>query len=879
MISYSVTTGNELGHFQLDSVNGDITIKSALDFETTPLYTLVVEATDKGSPALTGTSTVSISVTNVNDITPVCPNSVYTTSVAEDAATSTSLLTVACTDGDGDTVQYSITGGLTGTEFAIGASTGEITVNDALDAESAATYSLTVQASDGAKSALVTVEITVTDVNEFDPAFAPAGPYAVSVPEDSVVGFTVKTINAADADVSDTNLMYGISNGNTGSAFQMDSVTGVVQVKGVLDRETLAVYSLTIDAADGTGTGSRTAQTTLTVTVTDVNDNDPVCSPTNYYQTVAENAATGTTVETVLCTDQDSSTPVLAYSITGGNSDGKFDIDAASGVVTIAANLDYETTTQYTLVVKASDQGTTPRTATAVITVMVDPVNEATPVFSPTSYTKSLLEDTAINTVVVTVAATDPDKGNQHGTIKYAIISGDGLAQFNIDASSGLISVAKPLNREALASYTLTVTGTDSVPGAAEAKSSSVIVTVTVDDVNDNTPAFTPSSYTANVLESAVSGTTVLRVTSTDDDTGVNSSPLYSILSGNTNSEFEFVGDELLIAAGKNLDYESITSYTLTIEVKDQGTTQLSSTGIINVNVLSVNEFQPVFVDATKTMDISETTPAGANLYNASASDSDSGIDGTFTYSFTGGNSDNLFYINSLSGEVFLFGILDYDTPPQSYSLTIKAEDAGGLSNTMTLTVNLLDENDHTPVFTANTYNAQLDENVAGGTSVTQVTANDNDSGGNGQVTYALVSGDGLTTFDIDSATGEIKTKAAASIDREVKDQYFLVVKAADGGATSLSSSCLVKISINDLNDNQPVFVPSSFTVSIDETSTVGTSVTTVMATDADSAANGNNIIVYTLTDTFFTVDSASGQVDTKAILDRETVPRYVHSD
>ncbi|XP_041349525.1 cadherin-23-like [Gigantopelta aegis] len=833
-VSYSVPSGNGLGHFQLDSATGVITVKAALDFESNPLYTLVVEATDKGSPALTGTSTVSITVTNTNDNTPVCPSAVYTATVAEDAATTTSLLTVACTDADGDTVQYTITSGLTSTEFAIGASTGEITVNGALDAETKATYSLTVQASDGVNSALVTMEISISDVNENDPVFTPAGPYTISVPENSAIGFT------------------GFSTGKHS-----------VRTRSLLTSPTEP------------GQGSRTAQTTLTVTVTDVNDNDPVCSPSNYYQTVAENAAVGTTVDTVLCTDVDSSTPVLAYSITGGNGDGRFGIDAASGVVTIVAVLDYETTTQYTLAVQASDQGTTPRTVTAMISVIVDPVNEATPVFTPATYTKTLLENAAVNDLVITVAATDPDKGNQHGTIRYTIVTGDGLAQFKIDASSGVISVAKPLDREAIGSYTLSVSGTDSVPGAAEAKSSFTTVTVTINDVNDNTPMLTPSSYASSVLESAVSGTTVLRVTSTDDDTGVNGSPLYSILSGNTNSEFEFVGNELLIAAGKSLDYESITSYYLTIEVKDQGTTALSSTGIININILSVNEFPPVLVDATKMISISEMTPAGANLYNASASDSDSGTDGTFTYSITNGNTGNLFYINSLSGEVYLFGILDYDTPPQSYSLTIQAQDSGGLSNTMVLTVQLLDENDHTPVFTANTYNAQLDENVAGGTSVTRVTANDNDSGVNGQVTYAIKSGDGLAMFDIDPTTGEIKTKAAASIDREVKDQYFLVVEAADGGTTSLSSSCLVKISINDLNDNKPIFTPENFTVSILETSIVGTSVTTVIAVDADSSANGNNIIVYTLTDTYFTVDSASGQVDTKAVVDRETIPSH----
>ena len=73
-----------------------------------------------------------------------------------------------------------------------------------------------------------------------------------------------------------------------------------------------------------------------------------------------------------------------------------------------------------------------------------------------------------------------------------------------------------------------------------------------------------------------------------------------------------------------------------------------------------------------------------------------------------------------------------------------------------------------------------------------------------------------------------------------------------------------------DLNDNAPVFTPSDFSVNISEDATVGTTVTTVAAADADSSAS-NNVFTYTLTDPNFSVDSTTGVIVTTQTLDRET--------
>ncbi|XP_067685434.1 protocadherin Fat 4-like [Haliotis asinina] len=872
-VVYFISAGNPLGHFTVDSVTGVVSVQAALDRETLSSYVLEVRAQDKGTPtSLTGTSTVSITVGDVNDNVPICTSSVYSGSVPEDATLSTSVTTVSCSDADvppNNNVVYTITAGNTGSVFAIGSTSGEVTVNAGLDAETLSAYSLTVQASDGTLSTDVIVTVTVSDVNEHDPVFSPPGPYSESFSEDTVLGTTIMNISANDNDVSNSVLSFSITLGNAENKFWIDPTSGTVVLQAALDREATDTYSLTVEVADGTGAGTRTATTQLTVLVLDINDNDPICAPSNYINTLPEDSNIGTTVSSLTCSDADSSTPTLDYSITTGNGEGKFTIDAASGVVTIFALLDYETTTSYNLEIQVSDQGGTARVITVPVTLDVTPVNEAAPVFSPVTPVP-IQEDVSVGTVVYNVTATDTDNGLLHGTVRYSITSGNSLGHYSIDEGTGEIKTVGNVDRESTASYILRIRATDDFAGSGAERSAEVDLSITVGDVNDNIPVFVPILYIKDVLETAPSGSTVAVVTSRDDDDVPNATPVYSIVSGNTGSVFNFVANELLLDAGKNLDFETLTMYDLVIQVSDSGSPLLTSNGRIIINVLSQNEFAPIPAVPNDSITVSELIPVGTNFYNASAVDGDSGSDGEFSWSITNGNNPALFFCSPQLGELYTSSILDYDTPPNTHNITVEAQDKGGLTGSFWLEIVLQDENDEYPVFSKSIYTPLLNENVPIGQSVEAVTAIDKDSGTNGQVTYSITSGDGQAYFAIDSSSGVITT--TQNIDYETKTVFFLILQAVDGGTPALSTVGVVKVTIVDLNDNAPTFTPDFFTQSLSEDATVGTSVTTVFATDADSSANNNNVFTYSLTNAFFDVNSASGQISTKAMLDRETI-------
>ena len=504
-LSYSITTGNDDGLFAIDASSGLVTVAGVLDHETSGLHSLAVTATDTGS--LLATATVSVTVTDVNEAPSISASSF---TVAENAPVGVAVGAKTGTDEDvGDTLSYSITTGNDDGLFAIGASSGLITVAGVLDHETSGLHSLAVTATDtDSASATATMTVTVSDVNEAPSISAST----FTVAENAPVGATVGAKTGTDEDAGDT-LSYSITTGNDDGLFAIDASSGLVTVAGVLDHETSGLHSLAVTATD---TGSASSTATMTVTVSDVNEAPSISASTF---TVAENAPVGATVGAKTGTDEDAG-DTLSYSITTGNDDGLFAIGASSGLITVAGVLDHETSGLHSLAVTATDTGSASSTAT--MTVTVSDVNEA-PSISASSFT--IAENAPVGATVGAKTGTDEDAGD---TLSYSITTGNDDGLFAIDASSGLITVAGVLDHEMSGLHSLSVTVTDT--GSLSVAS---IVSVTVADVNEP-PSINASSFT--VAENAAVGVAVGAGTGTDEDAGDTLS--YSITSGNDGGLF-----------------------------------------------------------------------------------------------------------------------------------------------------------------------------------------------------------------------------------------------------------------------------------------------------------------------------------------------------
>ncbi len=285
--------------------------------------------------------------------------------------------------------------------------------------------------------------------------------------------------------------------------------------------------------------------------------------------TLNENAAANSIVGTFTATDTDVG-QTLTYAITGGNTGNAFTIDSATGVIRVAGLLDYESTSAYNLTVTATDNGTGSLSVSANVAITVGNINDA-PVVQ--NGTMSVAENSPGGTAIGTVVATDQDAAQ---SLTYAIIAGNTGGVFAINASTGAITLANPVDREGTASYTLTVQATDN---AGTPLSSTGTITVTITDVNDNAPVITGSTF--GVMENSATGTAVGTATATDaDSVGVLT---YSIIGGTGSGLFAINSATGAITVNGPLDYEMQTSYTLNVQVSDGLHTPVNATYTINI--------------------------------------------------------------------------------------------------------------------------------------------------------------------------------------------------------------------------------------------------------------------------------------------------------
>ena len=864
----------------MDRSTGKLIIAKALDYELTGTYSLVVRASDRSAIPMFATSTIQLAVLDANDNLPTCSASLYTASVHENATFMTAVVAVDCSDIDTvGVLKYSIVEGNFDSVFIVNENSGEISVaqENTLDAETIGIYDLIIGVSDGKYTINVTTVISILDDNDLPPYFVPPGPYHIDISEDTSVGYTLAEFLVSDDDVSATSLTFSIATGNAEGKFTISQSNGILQLLRTIDREAIqddAVYTLEIIVTDNVFT----ATTTVVIDVIDVNDNYPVCDQTTYTTVIPETTTPGSTVFTPLCNDPDLDTDML-FQIIEGHEEDTFIIDLDDGKLKVKSHLDYEKTTSYTITVTVSDQGTPALTNTLVMTIFVGAINENPPIFYG-DFNVSIAEGAHINQAIITIFANDSDKGLDHASVTYAIKNGNTDDLFSIHPSTGVILLRGRLDYETTKTHILTVTATDMTPAAQERRSSEETLVIHVSDINDNYPTFNPQIYSVEINENMEVGKTILEVFATDADAGqAGTSGLeFSIVDGDIGSFFSVLGNAIILA--DLLDADTKANYILTVSAADQGSPSLSSNAIIAIHVKAVNDHSPSFSLLNDTIAVEETVKIGSNVYQCSATDEDTGIYSELRYYIRNGNTNDAFAVDTHSGEISVAKSLDYEAIDSPYILILEVEDTQqtdpGITRTgtMTLTVYILDVNDDTPAFSKNTYTASINENVAIGTYIVTVTAVDKDSGPNGLISYQITSGNGISHFNINSSSGVITTGSV--IDYETTISYNLIVTAEDSGEPKKRSSCLVKVTVIDLNDETPEFEVKEFVTSVIEQEPPNTFVTSVIAVDADSEANNNNIFTYSFAQSsaHFMIDHASGNVTTVDILDRETTQR-----
>ncbi|XP_078609705.1 protocadherin Fat 4-like isoform X2 [Branchiostoma floridae x Branchiostoma japonicum] len=887
-IAYSYTVSPTSDLFVYDGTTGQLTLARPPDFEShDPQYEIIVTAEDGGG--LTTTATLTVFITNTNDNTPYFDKGQYIAQIFESDTAGTEIVTMVTADADGDNTTTTIFTGNSLGKFQLKTGTDTTTspvveLATTIDLSTdPSSYTLVLQVVDRDTSGLTgstTINVIVTDTNTA-PTIADA---TFTINEDAGIGDTVGTVQATDPDSgTDGELTYttSVSPSAGDNLFVYDTSSGGIEVIGTLDFETLTQYIMTIIVQDG---ASASATASVTINIGDVNDVAPSFDQTLYQVSINEDEAAGTNVVTFVMTDSEG-TGSITFDFVKGNEEGKFRLNSSAVEINSVINIDSPDLddVHYTLVVKAMDGGTPELTSTATVEVEINPVNE-NPDFSAltTPFITQVQESDAIGTNIATLTAVDNDYGSQ-GELTYSLgyVTVPTTQVLTLDPDTAVLKVATALDYETQDKvYQVTVTATDGGGGSAV-----FIATVSIMDVNDNTPVFNPATYTTSIDEAtAAVGNNVITVVSTDADDAAFGTVQYSISAGNADGVFTIDQNTGLITIQSTglLDYETTTQYALTVLGKDgaTGADQRTATVTVYVDVDPANEHDPVFTAPSSSpfaVTIAESAALGSTLYTVAATDQDSGSDGEIKFSITSGDLGK-FNIDETSGVVYVADTLDRETLG-TYTLAIRATDQGTTARTadVTLSVTVDDVNDNSPVCSPDVYTATLPEDTSQGTLVAWVLCSDADvDAANNALTYSITAGNAEGKFEIAvSSSGQVTVASGQSLDYETTTSYMLDVSVTDVSGVAVTAE--VAVVVTGVNEFPPTFTATSYSADVNESLPIGTIVTFVAATDSDSGVDGT--ISYNITSgndlNHFILDSSSGLISTAAVLDRETTASY----
>ena len=910
---YKITGGNTDNAFDVkfrrQPITGilelDLIVNGNLDRERISMYTLQIVAIDGGTPPRTGSLTLRVHVQDLNDSPPLFSKQRYFTTTSEDMPLGGSVLKVSATDADAkltpnSRITYSINRKQSDSNrtFTIEPSTGLITLSRKLDFEQARVHEIVVVARDGGEvpqetSAFVTVRVSEGDGQGFyESTLLNANNNVFDYNErTSDVKYHEKTKYFSNQ-AQDLSLKYLL--GNNGGGVPEDILTNsefaqlifpqdwskVNNIRVNLDEESKKIFSLRGDSSESMFLSIKTPidfekiqqyqvrikandpsythdplQKLFTIPVIDINDNGPIFNQTTYTTDIMESVDIGYVVAKVHATDVDQGrNGQISYSLRYQDEKSSmfsdwFEIDPRSGVISTASSLDCELESSPQVIVVASDNGTPNfKTSTSTLSVTIKDVNDNVPLFEQSFYEANLSEDEAIGKCFLTIKANDQDCG-ANGTILYSLEKAD-TGIFEIDSSSGKLclkdnSQGDALDREQRESFSFIAVAKDQ-----GGLSASALIAINVIDVNDNSPIFLPTEYSAKISWNSQTNnwanyieSPILSVRATDaDENGPNSDITYHIADGNDEQLFSLDEKSGALHLDKRSPSQQLSSlpkwYSLVVQARDGAGRTSESHARIDIQIVSMEEatnfstlkFQYEF-------NVKEDVSPYSEIGSIPLPSPD------YSTTITQSSYSGFFSIDPRTGIIRTEARLDFETHPEVI-LNIRIQTARGDERfDSQLVIHLEDVNDNAPEFPSRVAIASIPEDFPARKVIYMCKATDADSGPDGRITYNLKQNSN-DLFYVDRQSGAVWL-TNGGLDFEVSKEHYLVIEAEDHGRPKLKATMKLIVHIHDVNDNSPMFDKPSYTVAMSESVTVGSSIATIRASDKDDGRNGR--ITYSL--------------------------------
>uniref|UniRef100_A0A3Q3L990 Cadherin domain-containing protein n=1 Tax=Mastacembelus armatus TaxID=205130 RepID=A0A3Q3L990_9TELE len=638
------------------------------------------------------------------------------------------------------------------------------------------------------------------------------GDVSYSIPEERKRGYVIGNIakdlgldpgqlsaRKARIDTEDNTIQYCSVNLNTGNL--------VVQER--IDREGLCAKKASCVLKQELVLENPLELHRISIRVQDINDNSPQFKEDSLRIEIRESAIKGARFLLDEAHDGDiGENAVQGYSLQQ-NDHFKLNVQIKDGgqkycELVLDKELDREDKNEIVLLLTAFDGGSPQRSGTVVIHVTVLDANDNAPVFSQAVYKASLPENSPLETLVITVSATDADEG-VNGEITYGFnhVSGEYNNVFSLQPKTGEVRVAGAIDFEKTSSYEIQISAKDGLGLASYAN-----LIIEVSDINDNAPVIYLKSLSNPVPENVSPGTEVGIINVQDRDSGENKQVRCSIQQNVPFKLVPSIKNYYSVVSTGQLDRELVSDYNITITATDKGSPPLSSSKSVQLSVADINDNPPVFEEQSYSAYVSENNKAGSSLCSVTARDPDWRQNGTVVYSLLAGEVNgapvsSYVSVNGDTGVIHAVRSFDYEQL-RSFKVQVMARDNGSppLSSNVTVSVFISDVNDNCPQILypapeGNSFMTELVPKAAhGGSLVSKVIAVDSDSGQNAWLSYHIVKSTDPGLFTIGVHSGEIRTQRDISESDSMKQNLIVAVK--DNGQPSLSATCSMYLLISD---------------------------------------------------------------------------------
>ncbi|KAI8439842.1 hypothetical protein MSG28_001311 [Choristoneura fumiferana] len=480
-----------------------------------------------------------------------------------------------------------------------------------------------------------------------------------------------------------------------------------------------------------------------------------------------------------------------------------------AGALVPALPLDYESVRSYSLVVRAVD-GVTGAAADALVTLGVTDVNDCAPEFTRDLYEADVSEAAAPGDLLLTLRATDNDTGESrtprsaphsprharstpcspagvNGEITYSL-SGDNesLALFSLDATTGSLRLAAPLDAETRSAHRLLAAAAD---GGRPALRSTAHVVLRVRDVNDSPPRVERAVLGARVSEEAARGTVLARVAAWDPDAADAARLRYEAVDGGGALAVDARSGLVTLAAR---GWPGSAPRALNVSVSDGAHAAFAR---VKLTVAPANRHAPRFPHLVYEARVMENLPPPALLTTVKAYDDDGGEYGTISYSIESALLRETFAIDAATGALSTRVALDREARAD-WALPVAARDGGGRAGHTTVRVRVLDANDHAPSFPLREYRASARHDLPPGAPFLALAAADRDAADHAALRYELYEpaprAASAGPFRVDAASGALSFARNAS---EFASQTVQVwVRARDGGGRAGEAGVAVRV-------------------------------------------------------------------------------------